>query len=242
MRIEEVDEKVKANIPTHIAIMMDGNGRWGVQQGLTRSQGHFAGAQTMERIIEASLELGVKILTLYVFSSENWKRPKEEVQYLMDLPAEYLNQKLPKFKKNNIRICISGDMDGLPLHTQNAFKKAINETSSNNQLIVNFALNYGGRNEILAAVKSLIMDINNSKVQIEEINDDLINNYLYTKELPDPDIIIRTGGEKRLSNFLLWQSSKSELWFSEVFFPDFTKEMLLQAINDVNQRKLEIER
>ncbi|KQL54441.1 UDP pyrophosphate synthase [Heyndrickxia shackletonii] len=227
-------------IPTHIAIMMDGNGRWGLQRGLTRSQGHFAGAQAMEEMIDASLELGVKVLTLYVFSTENWKRPSEEVQYLMDLPAQYLGQKLPEFKMKNIRICISGDLDRLPRHTQCAFKKAVHETSSNNQLIVNFALNYGGRYEILSAVKSLIRDIKDSKVEIEEINDDLINNYLYTKELPDPDIIIRTGGEKRLSNFLLWQSSKSEFWFSDLYFPDFTKEMLLRAINDVNQRKLEV--
>jgi len=222
--------------------MMDGNGRWGLQRGLTRSQGHFAGAQAMERIIDASLELGVKILTLYVFSTENWKRPSEEVQYLMDLPAQYLNQKLPEFIKKNIKICISGDIDGLPLHTKSAFIKAVNETSYNKQLIVNFALNYGGRSEILSAVKSLVRDIKSSKVGIEDINDDLINNYLYTKELSDPDIIIRTGGEKSLSNFLLWQSSRSEFWFSDLYFPDFTKEILLQAINDVNQRKVEVER
>ncbi|WP_440705865.1 polyprenyl diphosphate synthase [Heyndrickxia oleronia] len=191
------------NVPTHIAIMMDGNGRWGEKRGLTRSQGHFAGSKTMENIIDASLELGVKILTLYAFSSENWTRPEEEVKYLMDLPVIYLNEKLPKFIQKDIRICVLGDINGLPIHTREAVKKAVDQTSNNSKLIVNFALNYGGRSEILSAIKSLINDINNSKIADSGITGDLIENYLYTKGQPEPDIVIRTGGEKRMSNFLL---------------------------------------
>ncbi|WP_342540193.1 isoprenyl transferase [Heyndrickxia sp. FSL K6-6286] len=225
------------NVPTHIAIMMDGNGRWGEKRGLTRSQGHFAGSKTMENIINASLELGVKILTLYAFSSENWTRPEEEVKYLMDLPVIYLNEKLPKFIQNDIRICVLGDINGLPTHTREAVKKAVDQTSNNSKLIVNFALNYGGRSEILSAIKSLINDINNSKITDNDITGDLIENYLYTKGQPEPDIVIRTGGEKRMSNFLLWQSSKSEWWFTDTLFPDFDNKLLLQAINEVNQRK-----
>ncbi|MEC1374450.1 polyprenyl diphosphate synthase [Heyndrickxia oleronia] len=225
------------NVPTHIAIMMDGNGRWGEKRGLTRSQGHFAGSKTMENIIDASLELGVKILTLYAFSSENWTRPEEEVKYLMDLPVIYLNEKLPKFIQKDIRICVLGDINGLPIHTREAVKKAVDQTSNNSKLIVNFALNYGGRSEILSAIKSLINDINNSKIADSGITGDLIENYLYTKGQPEPDIVIRTGGEKRMSNFLLWQSSKSEWWFTDTLFPEFDSKQLLQAINEVNQRK-----
>ncbi|MCI1590541.1 polyprenyl diphosphate synthase [Heyndrickxia oleronia] len=225
------------NVPTHIAIMMDGNGRWGEKRGLTRSQGHFAGSKTMENIIDASLELGVKILTLYAFSSENWTRPEEEVKYLMDLPVIYLNEKLPKFIQKDIRICVLGDINGLPIHTREAVKKAVDQTSNNSKLIVNFALNYGGRSEILSAIKSLINDINNSKIADSGITGDLIENYLYTKGQPEPDIVIRTGGEKRMSNFLLWQSSKSEWWFTDTLFPEFDSKQLLQAINEVKQRK-----
>lgn len=225
------------NVPTHIAIMMDGNGRWGEKRGLTRSQGHFAGSKTMENIIDASLELGVKILTLYAFSSENWTRPEEEVKYLMDLPVIYLNEKLPKFIQKDIRICVLGDINGLPIHTREAVKKAVDQTSNNSKLVVNFALNYGGRSEILSAIKSLINDINNSNIADNDITGDLIENYLYTKGQPEPDIVIRTGGEKRMSNFLLWQSSKSEWWFTDTLFPDFDSKLLLQAINEVKQRK-----
>ncbi|MFD2446463.1 isoprenyl transferase [Bacillus sp. CGMCC 1.16607] len=229
---------MELSIPSHIAIMMDGNGRWGNLRGLTRSQGHFAGSQTMEKIIYTSLELGIKVLSLYAFSTENWKRPKDEVQYLMDLPTQFFKEKLPDFMKRNIKICITGDIDGLPKHTQEAVKNAEKETVNNTDLIVNFALNYGGRSEILSAVKSMIKDVQYSTIAIEEIGEDLIEKYLFTKGLPSPDIIIRTGGERRISNYMLWQSAKSELWYTDSYFPDFDKQMLLQAIEEVNQRKL----
>jgi undecaprenyl diphosphate synthase len=224
-------------IPQHIAIMMDGNGRWGKQKGLTRSQGHYAGSKTMEKIIMDSLDIGIKVLTLYAFSSENWKRPEKEVRYLMDLPVKFFKEKLPKFMENNIKVHVSGDIDSLPMHTKLAVQSAVNETKNNTSLIVNFALNYGGRNEILFAVKEIIEGIKEAKLSISSIDEDLIEHYLYTRGLPDPEIIIRTGGEKRLSNFLLWQSSKSELWFTDTYFPDFNKKLLLQAIKEVQDRK-----
>lgn len=226
-------------LPVHIAIMMDGNGRWGKQRGLTRSQGHYAGSKAMEQIIKDALDIGIKVLTLYAFSTENWKRPQKEVQYLMDLPGKFLNEKLPEFMENNIKVCISGEMEKLPQHTKKAVQHAVNETKNNNALVVNFALNYGARNEMISAVKALLGDIQNSKISLEDINEELIETYLYTSGLPDPDIIIRTGGEMRISNFLLWQSSKSELWYTNTYFPDFNKELLYQAINDVNKRENE---
>lgn len=228
---------VNSMIPHHIAIMMDGNGRWGKRKGLIRSQGHYAGSKTMEKIIMDSLDIGVKVLTLYAFSSENWKRPEKEVHYLMELPVKFFKEKLPKFMENNIRVHVSGDIDNLPMRTKLAVQSSVNETKNNDALIVNFALNYGGRNEILFAVKEIIEGIKEEKLSISSINEELIENYLYTKGLPDPEIIIRTGGEKRLSNFLLWQSSKSELWFTDTYFPDFNKALLLQAIREVHKRK-----
>jgi undecaprenyl diphosphate synthase len=227
---------MNSKFPTHIAIMMDGNGRWGKTRGLSRSEGHFAGSKTMERIIDAALEIGIKVLTLYAFSTENWKRPKEEVDYLMDLPAQYLIEKLPVFQEKNIKVCISGDLEGLPLHTKNAVLKATEETKNNEMMIVNFALNYGGRQEIVSSVKSLVKEIKNINLSTE-INEKEIEKYLFTNKLPDPDIIIRTGGEKRISNFLLWQSSKSEFWFTDTLFPDFNKEMLIEAITEVSNRQ-----
>lgn len=226
------------NSPKHVAIMMDGNGRWGKQRGLTRSQGHYAGSKAMEKIIFAAIDVGINFLTLYAFSTENWTRPKDEVNYLMDLPAQYLRNKLPIFMEKNIKVCVSGDIEALPEHTKEAVQMAVRETRNNNQLVVNFALNYGGRNEILSAVKSLIKEVTDSKITPAEISEEFFEKYLYTSELPDPDIIIRTGGEERLSNFLLWQSSKSEIWFTKTYFPDFTKQMLIQAINDVERRKI----
>ncbi|WP_430787358.1 isoprenyl transferase [Virgibacillus flavescens] len=226
---------VESRVPEHIAIMMDGNGRWGKQRGMTRSQGHYAGSKAMENIINVALELGIRVLTLYAFSTENWTRPKKEVKYLMDLPAKYLKEKLPEYKAKNISIRISGDIDGLPKHTAKAVNAAVSETRGNDKLIVNFALNYGGKNEVITAVKSILRDIQDERVTLEEVDPKLMDNYLYTSGLPDPDIIIRTGGEQRISNFLLWQSANSRLWYTDTYFPDFTKELLIQAIEEAGQ-------
>ncbi|WP_054708966.1 polyprenyl diphosphate synthase [Bacillus sp. JCM 19041] len=215
----------------HIAIMMDGNGRWGTKQGLTRSQGHYAGAKAMEKIIATAVDMKITVLTLYAFSTENWKRPQEEVSYLMNLPVYYLREKLPEYKEKGIQVRVFGDREGLPPETIAALAKAEEETKENRSLFVNFAVNYGGRNELVHAMRQVVNYLQESG--FDEVNEELINRYLYTKELPDPDIIIRTGGEKRLSNFLLWQSSTAELWFTNVLFPDFTPAMPKDAIKEV---------
>ncbi|SER60760.1 undecaprenyl diphosphate synthase [Gracilibacillus ureilyticus] len=229
-----------SNLPEHIAIVMDGNGRWGKQRGLTRSQGHYEGTKTMERTIKDALDIGIKVLTLYAFSTENWTRPEKEVQYLLDLPGKFLNEKLPEFLNNNIKVCFSGDIDQLPSHTKKAIKTAMDKTANNNALIVNFAMNYGGRNELVSAVRNMVGDIQKKTISLENISEELMETYLYTSGLPEPDIIIRTGGEKRLSNFLLWQASKAELWFTDIYFPDFNKEHLLRAVEEVNKRKKDV--
>lgn len=217
-------------IPTHVAIIMDGNGRWGKLHGRSRSEGHYAGSQTMEELIDASAEIGVKILTLYAFSTENWKRPKEEVNYLMKLPIKFFKQKLPAFMKRNIKIVISGDIDSLPEETRKVVIKASKQTANNTGLIVNFALNYSSRSEIVHAMAHIIADVKEKKISIEQLDEQLFANYLYTKNLPDPDILIRTGGEKRISNFLMWQASTTELCFVDELFPDFKKELFLQTL------------
>lgn len=223
-------------IPNHVAIIMDGNGRWGKKRGLTRSEGHYAGSQTMEELIDASAEMGIKILTLYAFSTENWKRPKDEVNYLMNLPVKFFKQKLPEFMRRNIKIHISGDIENLPTKTREAVLQAMEKTKYNTGLIVNFALNYSSRKEILQAICHVIQDAEDHQISIDQLDEAVFERYLYTRNLPDPDIVIRTGGEKRVSNFLLWQSSMAELCFVDVLFPDFTKELLEKAIQDVNRR------
>lgn len=222
----------------HVAIIMDGNGRWGRARGLTRSEGHYAGVQAMEDIIDASICLNIEILTLYAFSSENWSRPKDEVNYLMYLPIKFFDQKLPEFMKRNIKIMVSGNLNNVPSRTKSAIINAVEETKYNDGMIVNFAFNYGGRDDILQAIRKVLMEVEAERMDIEQIDEEVFQNYLYTKELPDPDLIIRTGGEKRISNFLLWQSSSSELYFSDVYFPDFNEELLRKAISEVKGRKM----
>jgi undecaprenyl diphosphate synthase len=219
-------------IPTHVALIMDGNGRWGKKRGLTRSEGHYAGTKAMEEIIDASTEQGVKILTLYAFSTENWKRPKDEVNYLMSLPIKFFNQKLPEFMRRNIKILISGDIEGLPKKTKNAVERAMDKTKNNTGLIVNFALNYSSRSEILQAIYRILKDAKENEISIDDLNEETFEKYLYTRGLPDPDIVIRTGGEKRVSNFLMWQSSESRLCFVDELFPDFSKDLYIKAIKD----------
>lgn len=224
---------MNASIPKHVAVIMDGNGRWGKIRGLTRSEGHYAGVQAMEKVIDASIEVGIKVLTLYAFSSENWSRPQDEVKYLMQLPVKFFSQKLPEFMKRNCQIRISGNMNALPRATRFALEKAMNRTKRNDGLIVNFAFNYGGRDDILQAVHKIIDDVRHNGLSIDDLDEEMFHNYLYTGGLPDPDVVIRTGGEKRISNFLLWQSATAELHFSDVYFPDFNGELFKKAINYV---------
>lgn len=223
-------------MPKHVAITMDGNGRWGKERGLTRTEGHYAGTQAMEKVIDACIDFKIDILTLYAFSSENWKRPKDEVHYLMYLPIQFFKQKLPEFMRRNIKILISGNLNTVPKATRKAVTKAVQTTQHNKGLIVNFAFNYGGRDDILQAIHKVIDEVQCNRLDLNHVDEEMFQNFLYTKELPDPDLLIRTGGEQRMSNFLLWQSSASELYFTDAYFPDFNKALLKQALDEYWQR------
>lgn len=222
------------DIPKHVGIIMDGNGRWGKSRGLTRSEGHYAGVQAMEKAIDASIALGVEALTLYAFSSENWARAKEEVNYLMRLPIRFFKSKLPEFMRRNVKITISGNMDELPKATRKTLQQSMDRTKNNTGLIVNFAFNYGGRGEIVQAVQHVIRDMQEKNI---ELNEETIENYLYTGGLPALDLVIRTGGEQRLSNFLLWQAAHAELYFTDIYFPDFDEADMQAAIYEYQERR-----
>lgn len=223
------------NIPKHIAIIMDGNGRWASQRGLPRVAGHRAGMKVVKEITRACDELGVKILTLYAFSTENWKRPKEEVDFLMRLPQEYLETELDELVNKNVQIRLLGSEEGLPEHTLQALREARENTANNTGLILNFALNYGGRAEIVHVVKKLAKEVKENRLKIEDITEETVNQALLSKGLSDPDLLIRTK-EIRLSNFMLWQIAYTELWFADVFWPDFTRQHLIEAILEYQQR------
>ena len=224
------------NIPNHIAIIMDGNGRWAKQRNLPRTMGHKAGVETVRRILKECRRLGVKNLTLYTFSTENWGRPKEEVSALMKLIVTYLNNELKECNENGVRLNIFGDVSGLPKQCEDAINDAVELTKNNTVINLNLALNYGGRDEIVRAVKMIVDDIKENKIQNSDINTKLISQYLYTKDIPDPDLIIRPSGEQRLSNFLLYQCAYSEFWYSDINWPDFKEEDLRKAISDYQNR------
>lgn len=224
------------NIPNHIAIIMDGNGRWAKERMLPRSMGHKAGVETIRRILKEATRLGVKNLTLYAFSTENWGRPKDEVGALMKLLVTYLRKELDECHKNGVRMNVFGDTTKLPKECQEALDDALETTKNNTRINLNFALNYGGRDEIIRAIKLMYSDINKNIIKEEDINSELIENYLYTKGIPDPDLIIRPSGEQRLSNFLLWQCAYSEFWYSDINWPDFKEEDLRRAISDYQNR------
>ncbi|ADD02462.1 undecaprenyl diphosphate synthase [Thermoanaerobacter mathranii subsp. mathranii str. A3] len=228
---KELTGKIDKNkLPTHIGIIMDGNGRWAQKRGMMRFYGHKAGVNAVREVVKACRELGIKYLTLYAFSTENWKRPKEEVNFLMDLLVEYLSKEVDELNKNNVLINFIGDISVLPQGCKTEIERAQNITKNNFGLVLNIALNYGGRDEIVKAVKKICTKVLNKELTIEGITEQTISDNLYTKNQPDPDLIIRTSGEKRLSNFLLWQSAYSEFWFTEVLWPDFKKEHLIKAI------------
>jgi undecaprenyl diphosphate synthase len=224
----------KKNDLDHIAIMMDGNGRWATKRGLPRTAGHYAGMIAMRDIIRACYEKNIKCLTLYAFSTENWTRPDEEVNYLVNLPKLFFqNDIINELVRNNIQIRYIGDISRFPKSVHDIFKKTLEMTDKNTGMILNFAMNYGGRAEIIQAIKNYIKDY---KVE-KELSEELFEEYLYTKDCGAPDLIIRTSGEQRLSNFLLWQSAKAELWFTKTFWPDFNESLLQEAINDYKGRK-----
>lgn len=221
----------KDRIPQHIAIIMDGNGRWAKQQGNIRTYGHERGVETVRTILKAASEIGVKTLTLYTFSEENWKRPKEEVETLMRLLVTAVNNELEELKANNIRLEVLGNLEELPKEPREALHKAIEETAERTGCQVVLAINYSGRSELIRAAKQL------AKKGCTEIDEKLFAENLYLPTLSDPDLLIRTGGEYRISNFLLWQLAYTELYFTPTFWPDFGKEELYKAILDFQQRE-----
>jgi undecaprenyl diphosphate synthase len=222
-----------SRVPTHIAIIMDGNGRWAKARGLPRLAGHRAGTENLRRILTACVEFGVKILTIWAFSTENWRRPQEEVRGLMDILEQVIDRELSELLKNGVRLRHVGRLEGISPHLQTKVRNAIELTKSNDRLTLNVAFNYGGKAEILDAIKHIIAD----GVRPEEVDENLVARYLYTAGLPDPDMIIRTGNESRISNFMLWQGAYSEYYFTPVLWPDFDKEELRKALEDYARRE-----
>ena len=233
---EEVIEIDMDNIPKHIAIIMDGNGRWAKAKKLPRTMGHRAGMKTIKTIVRECGNLGVKYITLYAFSTENWKRPSEEVGALMDLVVEFVEKELDELHENDIKLNSIGDISKLPEKSRKSIEAAKEKTKNNKSLTLNIALNYGGRDEIVKGVKEIATLVSEGKLKIEDIDEKEISNHLYTKGMPDPDMIIRPSGELRLSNYLLWQSAYSEFWFSNINWPDFTENDLRKAISDYQKR------
>ncbi len=219
-------------IPTHVAIIMDGNGRWALERGLSRLAGHKAGTENLREVIEASAEFGIKYLTIYAFSTENWKRPKEEIQGLMRIFKIMLDRELNNLHENGVQLRHIGRLDGIDKELQKKVREAIELTKDNQTLILNVAFNYGGRDEIIQAVKQIVAN----GVNVDNLNDDLFAKYLYTAESPDPDLVIRTSGECRFSNFLIWQSAYAEWYFTPTYWPDFNKKELHQALVAYNER------
>jgi len=216
--------------PVHVAIIMDGNGRWASKRGFPRTEGHSAGVKAVRQVVEAAGEVGVQYLTLYTFSIENWKRPKEEVASLMALLARTTLAELDDLMKNNVRLIATGRIDELPFARRKVLKSAIKKTSKNTGLTLNLALNYGGRTEIVDAVKALVHDVKRGLVPEQDIDERIFAQYLYTAELPDPDLLIRTSGEMRLSNFLIWQTSYTEIHITDTLWPDFGKRDFYDAL------------
>lgn len=212
---------------------MDGNGRWARERGLSRSEGHRAGVENIRRIVEGCVEEGVSYLTVYAFSTENWARPEEEVNVLISLLGEAIVRETPVLHDEGVQIRHLGSLSGLPVHQQHAVRAALDLTKGNDRLVLSAAYNYGGRAEIIQAVKRMIEE----GVDAEDVTEETLESYLYTAGLPDPDLIVRTAGEMRLSNFLIWQAAYSEYWSTPVYWPDFDKEHLRQAIADYGRRK-----
>ncbi|MCR3956079.1 MAG: isoprenyl transferase [Gudongella sp.] len=231
--IKDID---KERLPVHIGIIMDGNGRWAKKQGLPRHLGHQEGMRKVVQIVEACNELGIKNLTLYAFSTENWKRPSVEVEALMNLLVVFVRKELRRLNENNVKIMILGDISKLPDLPMREVERAVGITSSNTGMTLNIALNYGGRQEVTMAIKDILRDVNKGNINIDEIDEKLISDYLYTKGQPDPDLIIRPSGELRLSNFLIYQAAYSEFWFSDVLWPDFKADHLYNAIVEYQKR------
>ena len=232
--MKQVDSK---KLPRHIAIIMDGNGRWAKKRGLPRIFGHRQGVKSVERVVMACAEMGIEVLTLYAFSTENWARPKKEIKALMSLLGQFLDEKIAELKKNNIKLRTIGNIGELPEPVQKKLKRAIRETEKNSRLTLNLALNYGSRTEIIEAVKRISELVKAGELSPAQIDEKVFSEHLYTTGIPDPDLLIRTSGESRLSNFLLWQISYTEIYVTRTLWPDFRKSDLLKAIADFQHRR-----
>ncbi|MGM9826273.1 MAG: isoprenyl transferase [Paludibacteraceae bacterium] len=227
----------KARMPRHVAIIMDGNGRWAKKQGLARMYGHKQGVETVHRITETAAELGIQYLTLYTFSTENWNRPKEEVDALMTLLVDTIAKETPTLMKNNVRLLTIGDTERLPEGAKRKFEQCMEETSGNTGLRLVIALSYSARWEITNAMQAAVRKAQTGELKAEDVNEELVSSLMTTAGMPDPDLLIRTSGELRISNFLLWQLAYSELYFTDCLWPEFTEEEFCKAIVDYQHRE-----
>ncbi|MBT3742934.1 undecaprenyl diphosphate synthase [Polaribacter sp. Hel1_33_78] len=235
-----MDKKLRINpqrVPKHVAIIMDGNGRWAKDKGMTRVFGHKNALTAVRQTLEAAGELKVRYITLYAFSTENWKRPKFEIDALMSLLISSLKKELPTFQENKIKVNAIGNIENLPKTAQKTLLDVIQKTKSNNEMTLTFALSYGSREEIVNAIKNISKKVVNKELDLEKIDENTINNHLYTFNLPNVDLLIRTSGEQRISNFLLWQIAYAELYFTNILWPDFRQEHFYDAIIDYQNRE-----
>ncbi len=232
-----LDKIDKENLPKHLAIIMDGNGRWAKKQGMRRIFGHENGKKAVKQVVESCARLGVENLTLYAFSTENWNRPKAEIEALMKLLITSLRTEFNSIHDNNIRVDTIGNIEKLPKSTQKELLEVINKTKNNTRMTLTIALSYGSREELISAIKSISTKVKNNIISIDAIDESIINQHLYTQNLPDVDLLIRTSGEHRISNFLLWQIAYSELYFTDVLWPDFTEQDLYEAIISYQKRE-----
>lgn len=227
----------KNKIPAHIAVIMDGNGRWAARRGEPRFLGHKKGVDAVKRIVDEASNMGIQYLTLYTFSAENWKRPEAEIKALMSILITALNSEIERLKSNNIRILAIGNIESLPYDVQETLRQAIRSTSRNTGLSLVLALSYGGRQDIIYTVQKINLDIRKKKISLSDISGELFRNYLSTGNIPDPELLIRTGGEYRISNFLLWELAYTEFYFTRTLWPDFDKEEFLKAIIEYQSRE-----
>jgi len=238
MTEEELKNKIDlSKLPKHIATIMDGNGRWAKSQGHLRVFGHKSGVKSVREITEACAELGVEYLTLYAFSTENWQRPQFEVNALMSLLVDTIGKEMKTLQENNIKLNAIGNLERLPEKTQKALHQGIEDTKSNDRMTLTLALNYSSRWELTMAMKKIAESVNNGAIQPDHIDEEVISQHLYTADIPDPELMIRTSGELRISNYLLWQLAYAELYFTDVLWPDFRKEHLYTAILDFQNRE-----
>ena len=237
--LEEIAQKIveQGNLPRHVAVIMDGNGRWAQKRGLTRTAGHQAGVKAVKRVVQAASRLGIEYLTLFTFSTENWKRPKGEVTAIMKLLYDTTKREMRELVEKNVRLITTGKINQLSPSRRRILQQAIKVTSQNTGLTLNLALNYSGRDEIIEAVRVLCQLVKENGLQPNQIDQKLFSQYLYTKSLPDPDLLIRTSGEMRLSNFLLWQTSYTELYITDILWPDFSEEDFFTAVQDYQGRE-----